>query len=447
MRTRFHFPQFLLPLLVVAVLLGIPSLSPTVAAAPVNIDDELAITKQGYDNIQQYLFKKPDNIAMLAAGYNAAQKTLASVGPPLTFAGDANAQWRTFADGIRALAGQSTANVPTGMLRQRMLGAMTMSVGDGHTYYLTKDEYDRERALLVRGDTSIVNYGFSRVNVGSNVYLRSVVPGSNMDRAGAHTGDQLLTFDGQPITPTNAAGLLAMPKEGAMHVFTVRRMGEAMPLSLTVTLERYSVSSLVYRVLDGHIGYIQVSQFLAETPGKLDDALADLHGQGVDALIVDVRDDPGGLASAESRFIGRFVPDGTLLGQRVGRDATTDNLARSEGHAPDDLPLVVLANNNSASAAEYYMLAMQELRGATVVGVTTAGGLGTARSLPLRDGSALSITISAYTSAKGARLNGIGITPDIPVANLTPMDVVNGRDPQLDTAIGQVNMPAMRPAA
>lgn len=447
MRTRFHFPQFLLPLVVVALLLGTPALNTTVTAAPMNIDDELAITKQGYDNIQEYLFKKPDSADILNAGYTAAQKTLASVGPPLDLSGDANAQWHTFADAVRTLASQSTANVPSGMLRQRMLNAITMSVGDGHTYYLTKDEYDRERALLVRGDTSIVNYGFSRVNVGDNVYLRSVVPGSNMDRAGAHPGDQLLTFDGQPITPVNATGLLAMPKEGDTHVFTVQRMGEAMPLTLTVTLERYNVSSLTYRVIDGHIGYIQVSQFLAETPGKLDDALANLHQQGVDALIVDVRDDPGGLATAESRFIGRFVPDGTVLGQRVGRDATTDNIARSEGHAPDDLPLVVLANSNSASAAEYYTLAMHELRGAPIVGLTTAGGLGTARSFPLRDGSALSITISAYTSAKGAQLNGIGIAPDIMVPNVTSSDLINGRDPQLDAAIGQANMQVMRPAA
>ena len=179
-------------------------------------------------------------------------------------------------------------------------------------------------------------------------------------------------------------------------------------------------------------------------PTKLDAALADLHKQNVDVLIVDMRDDPGGRADAAESVIGRFVPDGTVLGTSKGRGSRTQNIvAHSDRQKADTLPLVVLADDFSGSAAEYFTLAAREFRNAPVVGVKTAGGLGTAITDRLSDGSGLTITISEYTTAKGAKLNGIGISPDVEVADISNDDIANGRDPQLDAAIMQANMQLM----
>jgi len=444
MIARFRLTRYLLPLLCLVLFIGIPV---PAAADRVKADDELAIAKQAYDDLQRYLYKEPDNTAMLSAAYDEAQKVLDTNGPPLTFTGNANAQWATFAGGIRTLVGQSNADLPANTLRRRIIESMTDVVNDEHTTYLPKDQYDRERAQL-RGDTSIVNYGFMRVMVGNDVYIRTVVQGSNIERAGGRPGDQLLAIDGQQITASNASTVFLKPKEGDTHTITVRHAEDAMPTDLHVTLRKYNVPSLTYRVIDGHIGYIAISIFLSETPGKLDSALADLHRQNVDALIVDVRDDPGGSATVLESVAGRFLPDRTVLGANTGRDIGSQNtVANSNRHAPDKLPLVVLANDFSGSAAEYFALAMQEFRSAPFVGVKTAGALGTAVFYPLRDGSAMEITIGEYVSAKGASLNSIGVTPDIPVDNPTPADAVNGRDPQLDAAIAQANMQVMRPAA
>lgn len=445
MIARFRFTRYLLPLLCLVLFVGIPT-APA-AADQVKADDELAIAKQAYDDLQKYLYKEPDNTAMLSAAYDEVQKVLGTDGPSLTFTGNANAQWATFAGGVRTLVNQSNADLPANTLRSHIINTMTDVVNDEHTTYLTKAEYDRERAQT-RGDTSIVNYGFTRVTVDNKVYIRTVVQGSNIERAGGRAGDQLLAIDGTQITSSNASTVFTGPKEGDTHTITVLHVGDTMPTDLTVTLRKYNVPSVTYRVIDGHIGYIAISIFLSETPGKLDSALADLHRQNVDSLIVDVRDDPGGIATVLESVVGRFVPDRTVIGTNKGRELGSENtVAHSDRHTPDKLPLVVLANDFSGSASEYFTLAMQEFRNAPFVGVKTAGALGSAVFFPLRDGSGLEITISEYTSAKGATLNSIGITPDIPVDNSTTTDVINGRDPQLDAAIMQANMQVMRPAA
>jgi len=437
----YRFVRYLLPLLCLLLLLGAPA---PATAAPVNADDELAVTRQAYNYLQKDLYKEPDNTAMLTAAYDEAQKALNTTDPPLMLSGNANAEWNTFAKGIRTLIDESKADLPIGALRRRMISAMATTVMDGHTYFLTKEQYDREQALLQRGDTSQTRFGFGRILIGNDVYIRTIEPGSNMEQAGARPGDQIVSIDGTPVTGDNAASLFSGPKEGDMHTIVVRHIHDTDPTTLMVTIRKYNVSYLTSRVIDGHIGYIAISQFIKETPTKLDSALADLHRQNVDVLMVDMRDDPGGRADAAESVIGRFVADGTVLGTSKGRGSRTLNIvAHSDRHMTDTLPLVVLADDFSGSAAEYFTLAAQEFRNAPIVGVKTAGGLGTAITERLSDGSGLTITISEYTTAKGAKLNGIGVSPDVEVADTTNDDIANGRDPQLEAAIMQANMQLM----
>ena len=428
-------------LVALAALLVVGVAPQPTAAARVDANAELKVARDAYDVILQDLWKEPDTQAMLTAAYEAAQKTLKVTGQPLKLSGSTNTQWNTFADGVRGLVRQANADLPENTLRSTMIRAMTETINDEHTYYMSAQMYDRRRAES-RGDLSIVNYGFQRINVGDGVYMRSVVPGGNMERAGARALDQILAFDGKPVTVDNANEIFANPKEGSMHTFTVRRAEEAQPVDLQVTVRKYDRTTVTSRIIDGHIGYISINQFLNETVDRLDATLADFSKQGVDALIIDVRGNPGGLAVALSRAVGRFVPNGTVIGKNEGRGSRPINsLARSEGKTPSTLPLVILIDEGSGSASEYLALAARDfLPDATLVGTKTAGALGVASASRLSDGSAVEITLAVYTTAKGEQLNGVGITPDVEIAAPTNEQIIAGQDPQLAQAIAQANV-------
>ncbi len=435
------FPVVMRLLLVALAALLVVGVAPQpTAAARVDANAELKVTREAYDLLLDDLWKAPDTQAMLTAAYDAAQKSLKVTGQPLRLTGSANAQWNTFAEGVRGLVRQANADLPDNTLRGAMIRGMTETVGDEHTYYITAQQYERRRAET-RGDLSIVNYGFQRITVGDGVYMRSVVPGGNMERAGALALDRITAFDGKAVTPENANELFASPKEGSMHTFTVRRAGEAQPLDLQVTVRKYDRSTVTSRIIDGHIGYIAINQFLDETVGRVDATLADFSKQGVDSLIIDVRGNPGGLARSLSRVVGRFVSNGTVVGRNESRNSRPINtIANSEGKTPNTLPLVILVDEGSGSASEYLALAARDFREATLVGAKTAGALGVATANRLSDGSAVEITLAVYTTANGEQLNSIGVTPDVTVAAAANDELINGRDPQLAQAVAQANV-------
>ncbi|MCA1725253.1 MAG: PDZ domain-containing protein [Thermomicrobia bacterium] len=268
------------------------------------------------------------------------------------------------------------------------------------------------------------------------MYVREVIPNSAVDEAGLKSGDHLLTLDGQAITSDSRADLFANPQEGQTYTLAVQHVGDALSTDLTVHIHRYTRLSLVSRVLDGHIGYIQTFEFYDTIPQDFDTALASLHAQNVDSIIIDFRGNPGGVNM--DHVMGRFLPPGTALGTSKGRRVNVTNTARSDGMARETLPVVVLVDDSSGSASEIAALAFEENGAATVIGTKTAGAIGGTARYELGDGSLLSITVAVYVSASGAALNGIGVSPDITVAR-TNDDIAAGRDPQLDAAIASAD--------
>lgn len=405
-------------------------------AAAIDSEAELRVAKTAYDALRRNLYTEPDTVVLLMSAQREAQKALGQAVPLDNLDGSADQQWGIFAQNIRTMVAQSgDTKLAPGDLAHKLADGMARSVNDLHTYFLDPKAADSVRRKD-NGDTSIVNFGFTSINVNNGIYVRSVVPSSPVDEAGLRSGDHAIAIDGSALNPTTRTTLLGSPQEGHDYVLTVQHVGDANPVDLAVHIHKYVRTALVSRVLDGHIGYIQTFAFYDSIPKELDAALADLHKQKVDSLIVDFRGNPGGVSV--DRVMGRFLPSGTELGVSKGRRVQRKSVTIADGHARETLPVVVLVDDGSGSASEIAALAFREFDRGTLVGTKTAGAVGSTQRTELGDGSLLSITVAVYISAKGASLNAIGITPDI-VVDRTNDDVLAGRDPQLDAAIGRAN--------
>jgi carboxyl-terminal processing protease len=421
-----------------ALLLVLPAI-PAVSA-PLDAEAELKIVKSAYDNLRRNLYTDPDTVALLTSAQNAAQKALDQSLPLDALDGkNAGDQWEIFAQNVRTMIAQSTVGtLAPGDLAHRLVTAMTKIVDDLHTYFIPAKQADAERRAQ-NGDSSIVNFGFTSTNINNGLYVLSVVPHSPIEEAGLRYGDHVLSIDGQALNPETRATLLGNPQEGQTYTIAVQHAGDAGPADLTVHIHRYVQTSLISRVLDGHIGYIQTFEFFDSIPQELDRALADLHAQHVDSLILDFRGNRGGVNV--DRVMGRFLKDGTELGSSKGRRVQARKYARSDGKPTETVPVTVLVDDSSGSASEIAALAFEEETTATVIGTKTAGAVGSTQRFELGDGSLLSITVAVYVSAKGASLNGIGVAPNVTVER-TDDDIVAARDPQLDAAIGSANIKA-----
>lgn len=420
-------------LLLSSLLLMIPTAP--VGGAAFDVESDLTVVKGAYDALRRYLYTEPDTVALLTNAHAEAEKALKTTHPLADLTGDAAKQWEIFAQDTRAMVDQSTVTLAPSDLAYPLARSMAKTVNDLHTYFLDPKQADNVRRQR-RGDTSIVNFGFTSINVNGAVYVRQVVPNSPIEAAGARSGDRVLAVDGQPLTAENRTTLLGNPQEGREYVLTVQHVGDAAPTDLTVRMRKYTRVALVSKVLAGHIGYIQTFAFYEGITAELDKALADLRAQNVDTLIVDFRGNAGG--TDVDTVMGRFLPNRTELGTVKGRTASTTFRANNEGTQRETLPVVVLVDEDSGSAAEIAAIAFKEYDRGVTVGTKTAGALGSTRGFDLSDRSMISLTTSIYTSAKGAALNGIGFTPDI-VVERTNDDVLAGRDPQLNAAIATAN--------
>ncbi|MGI8687397.1 MAG: S41 family peptidase [Thermomicrobiales bacterium] len=421
-----------------SLFLALPA-APT-GAGPLDAETELKIVKAAYDTLRRNLYTEPDTVALLTNAQQEAQKALDQSLPLDALDGkNADDQWEVFAQNVRTMIGQSSVlTLAPGDLAHRLIMNMAKTVNDRHTYFIPAKQADDERRALA-GDSSITNFGFVSIPINHDIYVRQVIPNSSVDEAGLRYGDHVLALNGQAVNSDTRAALFANPQEGQTDMMTVQHAGDANPTDLTVHIHRYTQLSLVSRVLDGHIGYIQTFEFYDSIPQELDTALANLHAQNVDSIIVDLRGNRGGVNV--DHVMGRFLKSGTELGTSKGRRVNRRQTAQSDGKARETLPITVLVDDASGSASEIAALAFEENGAGTVIGTKTAGAVGSTARFELGDGSELSVTVAVYVSAKGASLNGIGVSPDITVER-TNDDIAAGRDPQLDAAIANADAQA-----
>lgn len=434
------------PSKVVATATAGPTLTPTPSGTleKVDKDSELKVVQSAYNAVVKNLFKRPDTAALLKAGLEELGKVTGLAPPEVEFGDNTDTNWNLFKDAFNKTLDKAIANgfkYPKNQLAHRLVNALAEAVKDEHTYFLDTSGYESRQRLL-QGENSSIGFGIAITSQDDKVFVTRVVPGSPADKAGVHAGDQLVRYDDLILNDKNRQDIRAA-KENESHTFIISRPDQSSPLTITITKKRYVIPTVEYRLINGHVGYVAIREFFTNVAEETNKALVDLRSQGADSWIIDVRDDPGGVAV--DQVVGRFVQGGEIMGYnnnrkereplRVSNDGVTGEF-KGKPFTPG-LPMVILINENSASSSEILALAVRDFNLGTVVGVKTDGALGHTAAFALGDGTAISVTLDEYESKSGIKNNGIGVTPDLTVER-TMADLVAGRDPQLKAGVEQL---------
>lgn len=300
---------------------------------------------------------------------------------------------------------------------------LVAGLNDPYSSYMTAEEYETWVATAT-GEYSGVGITFTQDEDGNFVVV-SVTDDSPAADAGIREGDIIKTVDGQEYSDLDVIGNAIRGEEGSEIEITYIRDGEEK--SVTMTREKITQHSVEHRMFDGNIGYISISSFIETTGEDFSQALKELEEDGAQGLVLDLRDNGGGLVDACVQVADEFLDEGVVV-YVEDRDGNRTDYDAKDGKT--DLKTVVLVNENSASASEILAAALQD-NGFEIVGQTTYGKGVIQSTAQLEDGSALKLTIMQYFSPDGNAINEKGVTPDHQVAN----EENSGEDAQLDEAL------------
>ncbi len=236
-------------------------------------------------------------------------------------------------------------------------------------------------------------------------------------RAGLKAGDKILKVDGEPtseMTLLEAVNKMRGPK-GTKVTLTIMREGWEEPRDFTITRDIIRIKSVKYKVVDEGIGYVKITQFQEKTAVELESALRELDKEGVDSLILDLRNNPGGLLISAVEVAEQFLPPERLVVYIKDRSGKKQEYYTRGRRPRYDWPMVVLVNNGSASASEIVAGALKDWDRAVLIGTKTFGKGSVQSVIPLSDGSGLRLTTAKYYTPKGVSIHATGIEPDIEV--------------------------------
>lgn len=308
--------------------------------------------------------------------------------------------------------------------------AYLSSYGDKYTMYYTADEY---KAL--KESTNGKFYGIGAVcqlSGEGGVLLVDVYDNGAGYQAGLRSGDRVVNVDGRDITDMELSSAAALIKGDKGTSVTLEVIRGTERLTFSAVRDAVEAKTVSYTLLDNNIGYLSISQFEEVTTKQFKAAVEDLQSQGMKGLVIDIRNNPGGLLDTVVGMLKYMLPDGLI----VYTEDKQGNRKEYKGQDNDEfnLPLAVIVNGNSASASEIFAGAIQDYGKGTIIGTQTYGKGIVQTVKPLTDGSAIKFTIAKYFTPKGQDIHGKGVTPDMVVEYDTDADV----DTQLDAAIKNV---------
>lgn len=322
-------------------------------------------------------------------------------------------------------------------LAEGLYSGLVYGLGDPYSRYYTAEEYKQENSATMG---AYVGIGVTmQKNREGGVEIVECYEGGPASNAGVKTGDIISAIDDTDITDMEVSEVADMIREGEKKqaVLTIHRQNEEVPLKLTVEITDVTLPSVFEEMLKEQVGYIRISEFTDVTPDQFREAFSCLKKQGMEKLIVDLRGNPGGLLTSVCSILNEILPEGLIVYTEDKYGERQEQ--KSEGKTPLDMPFAILVNENSASASEIFAGAVQDHGIGTIVGTTTYGKGVVQELLPLKDGSAVKLTISNYYTPKGNSINNTGIRPDVEVKLdpelLNQEEITHEEDNQLQEAL------------
>lgn len=286
--------------------------------------------------------------------------------------------------------------------------AMVNAMGDRWSYYIPAAELP---SFLENSENAYVGIGVTvqATDDNSGLMVIAVQPGGPAEEAGVQVGDVIIQVDGESAQDRTVTEISAMIKgeEGTVVSITVLRSGEGITMSMTRKRMETTVASS--KLLNEHVGLVTIQNFDERCADETIAAIKALLNQGVDMLLFDVRNNPGGYVDELTKVLDYLLPEGNLI-RTVGTDGS-DETVTSDADCVK-VPMAVLVNENTYSAAELFAVDLSEYGVARIFGQKTSGKGFFQQVFQFSDGSAAGISVGRYYTSQGNNLEGIGLTPD-----------------------------------
>lgn len=316
--------------------------------------------------------------------------------------------------------------------------AMVGALGDRWSYYLSAEEYQDYQEQMANAYVGI-GVTIQQREDGKGLNVVAVTAGGSAEEAGVLAGDVIIGVDGLSIADMSTTEVknLIRGKEGTAVNLTVLR--ETEELEITVTRKQIQTPVATATLLDHNIGLVTIENFDSRCADETIAAVESLLAQGAEKLIFDVRYNPGGYKSELVKVLDYLLPEGLLFRSEYYNGKIQDDMSDADCL---DVPMAVLVNGSSYSAAEFFAAALREYDRAAIIGEQTCGKGYFQNTFQLKDGSAVGLSVGKYYTPKGVSLAGVGITPDVvlEVDDETAAKIYAGtldpaEDPQIQAAV------------
>ena len=339
-----------------------------------------------------------------------AQSTGSEEGLPLPFE-----EVRIFAEALDNIRNSYVRDIDDKTLLEYAIKGMLAGL-DPHSAYLANEEYDSLQ------ETTQGEFGGLGIEIGEqDGYIKIITPidDSPAQRAGILPGDLIIEIDGKPLRDMliNDAINMMRGEIGTTIEIGIMRDGVPEPMNFTLTRDIIAVASVRHRQLEPGYEYLRISQFKVKTGNEVEKALAEIHqaNPNLKGLVLDLRNNPGGILQASVKVVDAFITSGKIVYTQGRNNETEMEFFADEEDPSRGVPLVVLINSGSASAAEIVAGALQDHGRAVIMG-TRSFGKGSVQSvMPIAENRAIKLTTSLYFTPEGRSIQAQGIQPDIEV--------------------------------
>jgi len=322
---------------------------------------------------------------------------------------------KVFSEVLSALKRSYVEEVDTKELVYGAIKGMLNTL-DAHSSFMVPTVY-KEMQVDTRGE-----FGGLGIQIGvrdKRLVVIAPIADTPAARAGIEAGDIILKVDDHEMTPDTSlmdAVQKMRGRKGTAVTLSIYRSSETEPLSFTLIRDVIRIKSVRSKLLEPGIGYVHLTQFQEHTARDLKKAIKDLQKEEIHSLILDLRNNPGGLLNSAKDVSEQFLESGQLIVSIKSRNGEKTEYKASKAESPlDGMPIIVLVNEGSASASEIVAGALQDWKRAVVLGTQTFGKGSVQTILPLSDGSALRLTTAKYYTPSGRSIQNLGIDPDIVV--------------------------------
>lgn len=323
-------------------------------------------------------------------------------------------------------------------LREGLYAGLMSGLNDPYSTYYTAEQY---KELNTSNEGSYVGIGaVLQKDKDGGAKIVQLYEGGSGEQAGLKKGDVLKAIDGEDVTEKETSDIASMIRESDKDSVTLTIQRDEETKEIKVEIRDVEIQTVSHEMLDDETGYIRISEFSEVTSNQYKKAFEDLQDKGMKKLVVDLRDNPGGLLTAVCDVLRQILPEGLIVYTEDKNGKKEEE--KCDGKSELAMPLAVLVNGGSASASEIFAGAVKDYGIGTIVGTTTYGKGIVQTIQPLSDGSAVKITIAKYFTPKGNDINKKGIAPDVE-AELSEdstdwTELTHEEDTQLQAALKEI---------